>query len=41
MTCGLGWWRREDIRAVDAELMSFFNVNTQADLDKALEMAGL
>ena len=31
----------EDIRAVDADLMSFFNVNTQADLDKALEMAGL
>lgn len=31
----------EDVRAVDAELTSFFNVNTQADLDKALEMAGL
>ena len=31
----------QEIRAVDAELRSFFNVNTQADLDKALEMAGL
>ena len=30
-----------EIRAADPELRSFFNVNTQDDLDKALEMAGL
>ena len=31
----------DEVRAADPELRSFFNVNTQADLDKALEMAGL
>ena len=30
-----------EIRAADPELRSFFNVNTQDDLDKALRMAGL
>jgi molybdopterin-guanine dinucleotide biosynthesis protein A len=28
------------IRAVDPELLSFFNINTQEDLDKALKFAG-